>query len=250
MFAACSATFWDERQQVRCSSGPTQNLIPPVVVHDRAPSRCEVQTPIDIRYRGFEVRQTPPNSTGFAHLVALKILERFDLSELGYLSADTLHLLVEAKKLAFAVRERYASDPRRRPVPVDELLDERFIDALIARIDRKRAASIDLREAWQAASSVTTARRHAGNTTYFCTIDGEGNAVSAIQSLNNAFGSAVTLGGTGVLLNNRMTCWHLDADHPNALAADTRVRQTMNAPIVLRDGRISTCPICLASRHQ
>jgi gamma-glutamyltranspeptidase/glutathione hydrolase len=69
-------------------------------------------------------------------------------------------------------------------------------------------------------------------------VDGEGNAVSGIQSINSAFGSGVTAGETGILLNNRMTPWHLEPGHPNRLAPGRRVRHTMNPPMVFRDGEL------------
>lgn len=75
------------------------------------------------------------------------------------------------------------------------------------------------------------------DTTYFCVVDAEGNAISAIQSLNAAFGSGVVAGDTGILLNNRMTYWHLDDGHANALSPGKRVRHTMNAPMVMKDGK-------------
>ena len=78
----------------------------------------------------------------------------------------------------------------------------------------------------------------AGDTTYFCTADGQGNAVSGIQSINSAWGSGVTAGDTGILLNNRMAYWHLDPAHPNHLRPGRRVRHTMNPPLVLKDGQL------------
>ena len=77
-----------------------------------------------------------------------------------------------------------------------------------------------------------------GDTTYFAVVDGEGNAVSGIQSINSRFGSGVTAGDTGVLLNNRMAYWHLAPGHANRLAPGKRVRHTMNAPMVFKDGRL------------
>ena len=77
-----------------------------------------------------------------------------------------------------------------------------------------------------------------GETTYFCVVDQEGNAISGIQSLNSGFGSGVTAGDTGVLLNNRMAYWHLRPGHANQLMPGKRVRHTMNAPLVFRDGRL------------
>jgi gamma-glutamyltranspeptidase/glutathione hydrolase len=76
----------------------------------------------------------------------------------------------------------------------------------------------------------------AGDTTYFCTADGDGNAVSGIQSINSGFGAGTMAGDTGILLNNRMAYWHLEPGHPNRLAPGRRVRHTMNPPIVLKDG--------------
>src|SRR5690606_7770853 len=93
-------------------------------------------------------------------------------------------------------------------------------------IDPRRAADLPLKP-----------ERGTGDTTYFCVVDAAGNAVSAIQSLNSPFGSGVIAGETGVLLNNRMSYWHLEEGHPNLLTPGRRVRHTMNAPMVLKDGR-------------
>lgn len=199
----------------------------PVAAADLAAMKAEVQVPIAVTYRGHEVRQTPPNSTGFVLLQELKILERFDLSGLTPDAPATIHLMVEAKKRAFRDRERYATDPRAAAIPLDRLLSDGHAATHAAAIDPDHAASLPLSHPMPAD----------GDTTYFCVVDGEGNAVSAIQSLNSAFGSGVTAGGTGILLNNRMTCWHLDPAHPNALRPGKRVRHTMNAPMLFRDGR-------------
>jgi gamma-glutamyltranspeptidase/glutathione hydrolase len=195
---------------------------------DLAAFEPEEQVPISIGYRGFTVRQTPPNSMGFTLLQELRIVEQFDLAACGFMSAEATHLLVEAKKLAFADRERFATDPRHRAVPLDTLLSDAHARKLAAKIAPDRAAQIPLRPMPPAGD----------NTTYFCVIDAAGNAVSAIQSLNNAFGSGVMAEDTGVLLNNRMSCWHLDDLHPNVLRPGKRVRHTMNAPMVLRNGKV------------
>lgn len=192
---------------------------------DLAAFSAEVQSPIAVNYRGFEVRQTAPNSTGFVMLEMLKIVERFDLKNL--FAADRVHVLVEAKKLAFHDRERYGSDPRFEMVPLDRLLSDDHASERASRIDLNRAAR-----------TLPQPMAAAGDTTYFCVIDGEGNAVSGIQSINSAFGSGVIAGDTGVLMNNRMAYWHLAAGHANRLAPGKRVRHTMNAPMVFRDGRL------------
>ena len=198
----------------------------PVGEGDLAEFAAELQEPIAIDYRGLRVLEAPPNSTGFTLLQELKIAENFDLAGMGLGSADLVHVMVEAKKLAFADRERWGADPRSLDAPLDRLLSPEYAADLAARIDRRRAAPTRAPE---------TA---AGDTTYFCTADGEGNAVSGIQSINSAWGSGVTAGDTGILLNNRMAYWHLDPAHPNFLRPGRRVRHTMNPPLVLKDGAL------------
>lgn len=193
---------------------------------DLAACQPEIKDPIRIRYRDFEVTQTPPNSTGFVLLQMLKIVERFNLSAAGEESPDAIHALVEAKKMAFLDRERYGQDPRFGEVPVEHLLSEKYADECFNRINFSKAMDI----------SPTVSGR--GDTTYFCVVDADGNAVSAIQSLNLAFGSGVIAGDTGVLMNNRMAYWHLEPRHANFLMPHKRVRHTMNAPIVFKDGKL------------
>jgi gamma-glutamyltranspeptidase len=190
---------------------------------DLARFEAERQAPIAIDYRGYTVFETPPNSTGFVLLEELKILENFDLARLGPLSADAVHLMVEAKKLAFADRERWGADPRSSEAPLARLLSAEYTASLADRIDMEHAAAGQ------------TPAAAPGDTTYFCTADADGNAVSAVQSINSGFGSGVIAGDTGILLNNRMAYWHLEPGHPNRLAPGRRVRHTMNAPLVLKD---------------
>ncbi|MGH7210297.1 MAG: gamma-glutamyltransferase family protein, partial [Acetobacteraceae bacterium] len=193
---------------------------------DLAACEAEVQAPIAIHYRGFEVRQTPPNSIGFVLLQMLRIVEHFDLAALS--AAERIHVLVEAKKRAFCDLERYGADPRFETVPIGHLLSDPVAATHAASISLDHAADLPLHLPAPAG----------GDTSYFCVIDAEGNAVSGIQSLNSAFGSWVTAGDTGVLINNRMAYWHLGSQHPNRLLPGKRVRHTMNAPMVFRDGRL------------
>ncbi|HEY3909572.1 MAG TPA: gamma-glutamyltransferase [Stellaceae bacterium] len=194
---------------------------------DLAAFTAEAQAPIAIDYRGLTVLEAPPNSTGCVLLEELKIVEHFDLARMGLLSADAIHAMVEAKKLAFADRERWVADPRSLKAPLSRLLSEDYTAGLAAKIDMRRAAPT--RIAQQAT---------AGDTTYFCTADDEGNAVSGVQSINSGFGAGVIAGDTGILLNNRMAYWHLEPGHPNRLVPGRRVRHTMNPPIVLKDGAL------------
>jgi gamma-glutamyltranspeptidase/glutathione hydrolase len=195
----------------------------PITEVDLGECVAEVTEPIAIDYRGYTVTQTPPNSTGFTFLEMLQIVERFDLAALD--PAARIHVLVEAKKLAFLDRERYGGDPRHVDIPLARLLSDAHADALAAEIDLHQAADRPL-----------VAPAEAGDTTYFCIVDADGSAVSGIQSINSGFGSGVTAGDTGVLLNNRMAYWHLAPGHANRLGPGRRVRHTMNAPLVLKDG--------------
>jgi gamma-glutamyltranspeptidase/glutathione hydrolase len=156
----------------------------------------------------------------------LKILENFDLAAMGLLSADAVHVMVEAKKLAFADRERWAADPRSLEAPLAEWLSFDYTARVAAGIDMRRAAPTGM---------VVSSDN---DTTYFCTADGDGNAVSGVQSINSGFGSGIIAGDTGILLNNRMSYWHLDPGHPNYLRPGRRVRHTMNQPLVLKDGAL------------
>ncbi|MBI2755103.1 MAG: gamma-glutamyltransferase [Chloroflexi bacterium] len=196
---------------------------------DLSQYHAEVQEPIRTTYRGYEILQSPPNSMGWTLLEELNIVEQFDLSPMGALSADALHVLVEAKKLAFADRERYSGDPSYTEAPLERLLDKRYAAELAARIDARRATPRFTREA---------AAVGGGETTYFCVVDGDGNAVSGIQSIHDAFGSARVAGNTGILLNDRMRMWHLEPGHPNTLLPGKRVRHTMNTPLAIQDGQV------------
>lgn len=177
--------------------------------------------PVGVSWRGFEVRQTPAPSMGFAMLQMLRIVEGFDLAALGWGSAGLIHLMVEAKKRAFLDREAEAG--KEAPDFAGMLSDARC--AVHAAAIGDRAARLPVRAMAEA------------DTTYFCVVDAQGNAVSAIQSINSAFGSGVTAPRTGILLNNRMSYWHLEEGHANALAPGRRVRHTMNAPMAMKDGK-------------
>jgi gamma-glutamyltranspeptidase/glutathione hydrolase len=139
---------------------------------------AEQQDPIAIDYRGFTVLEVPPNSTGFVLLEELKILEHFDLAGMGLLSADAVHVMIEAKKLTFADRERWGADPRSVEAPLARLLSADYAAQLAGRIDLRRAASI---------GPMALA---AGNTTYFCTADGEAMPSRGCRASTAASGPA------------------------------------------------------------
>lgn len=190
--------------------------------------RARWDEPISTTYRGYTVYESPPNSSGITLLQELNIVEQFDLAALGCDSAEAIHLLVEAKRLAFADREAYVADPDFVAAPLAGLLSKEYA-AL-------RANDIDLEHAQPAVVAGQPETRQ--DTTYFCVVDRWGNAVSQIQSLQMAFGSGLVAGETGIFLNNRMTYWHLEEGHPDRLEPGKRVRHTMNTPMVFKDGRL------------
>jgi gamma-glutamyltranspeptidase/glutathione hydrolase len=182
--------------------------------------------PLRVPYRGLEVLQAPPPSMGFALLVELGIAEHFELGSLEHAGAEAVHLLVEAKKLAYLEREQWAGDPEHVRPPLAELLSPAHLAKLAARVDRARAQP-----------NAGPASRN-GDTTYFCVVDGDGNAVSGIQSLAGPFGACMLEPVTGILLNNRMVWFHLEPGHPNVLAPRKHVRHTINPPLALEDGAL------------
>ena len=189
--------------------------------------RARIVDPIAVTYKGHTVYEMPPNSSGHILLQELNMVEGFDLQALGCNTAASVHLMVEAKKRAFADREKYLADPDWVEVPIDELLSKTYA--------RERAAGIDLE---RAAAAVPAGRPEAvEDTTCFCVADGAGNAVCQLQSIQSGWGASLVAGDTGILLNNRMTYWHLEADHPNCLLPGKRVRHTMNPVLVTKGGK-------------
>jgi gamma-glutamyltranspeptidase len=188
--------------------------------------RARWQEPIHTSYHGHEVFEFPPNSSGHVLLQELNLVERFELPALGWNSAASIHVMVEAKKLAFADREQYLADPDFVPVPIEGLLSKAYAAERAALIDPERASP----------SPLAGRPESREDTTCFCVVDRQGNAVCQLQSLQSGFGSQLIAGDTGILLNNRMTYWHLEADHPDCLQPGKRVRHTMNPVMVFRDG--------------
>jgi gamma-glutamyltranspeptidase/glutathione hydrolase len=168
--------------------------------------------PVSTTYRDYTVYETAPNSQGLAALLILNLLEEYDLSSLGYQSPDHLHLLVEAKKLAFADRNRYISDPERVKIPTEELLSKDYAARRRSLIHKDRAAE----------ATAIPAGSFGRDTIYLCVIDEAGNAVSLIQSLYFSFGSAVVAGKTGIVLQNRGAYFSLDPNQVNCLQPPKR----------------------------
>ena len=183
--------------------------------------------PIGTDYRGYEVCELPPNGQGLTALLALNILECFDLAALADDPAAVAHLQIEAVKLAFADRNRYIADPAGAAVPVAGLLAKDYAQGRAALIDRT-AARKRISPGHLPAS---------GDTVYLTVGDAAGNVVSLINSLYLAFGSGMVAGDTGIVLHNRGYGFTLDAAHPNCIAPGKRPFHTIIPAMLLKDGR-------------
>ena len=192
---------------------------------------AEIVEPISTNYRGFKVYESPPNSSGITLLQQLNIIENFDSSILEPGSYTSIHAMAEAKRLAFYDREKYLADPKFTDIPVDKLLSKDYALSQFKRISlNKRIDDIDL--------DINYSPDRVGDTTYFCILDSFGNAVSQLQSIQTQWGSGDVVEGTGILMNNRMTYWHLDKKHVNYLVPGKRVRHTMNPVMVFENDGI------------
>jgi gamma-glutamyltranspeptidase/glutathione hydrolase len=188
---------------------------------------AEIVNPISTNYKGYEVYESPPNSSGITLLQQLNIIENFDVSILEPGTFSSVHAMTEAKRLAFYDREKYLADPKYSNIPVKELLSKDYarsqfkLISMDKRIDEKKL-------------EIDYAPDKVGDTTYFCILDRFGNAVSQLQSIQTQWGSGDVVEGTGILMNNRMTYWHLDKNHINNLVPGKRVRHTMNPVMIFK----------------
>lgn len=185
-----------------------------ITAADLAQHRSDWVEAIATQYRGHTIWEFPPNTQGFTVLSILNLLEGFDLAKLGHNTADYVHLIVEATKLAFADRDRWLSDPKFDKIPLDQLISKAYADHRRPLIDMNRAAP-------GAIAGI------GGDTTYSAVVDAEGNAVSMIQSLYHDFGSGVVAGETGVILQNRGCFFSLHDSHINRLEPGKRTFHTL-----------------------
>ncbi len=182
--------------------------------------------PISTTYRGATVYQIPPNSQGFVALEMLNILESFDLKALGHNSAEYLHRLIEAKKLAFADRDRYLADPEKARVPLETLISKEYA------AERRRLIDSD-----RAATEVPPGLIDTTETVYLTVVDEKRNVVSFIYSVFDDFGSGRVVPGTGIALQNRGAGFSLEAGHPNEMAPGKRALHTNMPGMVFKNGK-------------
>jgi len=185
--------------------------------------------PISTSYRGWKVYELPPNTQGLAALLMLDLMEQFPLREHGLHSARALHVMIEAKKLAYADMLRYVCDPRFATAPVGELLNKAHARQRSRLIDPRRAAS------HAAPSEFAVTAAHGGDTIYLCAVDRDGTIVSLIQSVYHGFGSGLTPRDTGFVLQNRGALFPLDPAPPNVLAPRKRPLHTIIPAFMQKD---------------
>jgi gamma-glutamyltranspeptidase/glutathione hydrolase len=196
-------------------------------VGDFAAQTASYVEPISVAYRGVELCELPPSNQGIVALIMLKMLERLGRPGADAVSAERYHVLMEAARLAYAMRDAFVADPDMADVPVDHMLDDAVIATLAKRIDRKRRRP-DLGPVPRPAGS---------DTVCFSIVDEQGMAVSFINSLFDDFGSGIVTAKTGVVLHNRGKGFVTDPRHPNCIAPGKRPLHTLVPAMVLKEGK-------------
>lgn len=191
---------------------------------DLANHRSTWVEPIHTHYRGYDVWEIPPNGQGLAALIALNILEGFDLAGTPRESELSYHWQLEAMKLAYADAQRYIADPERAEVPTAALLSKDYAADRRKRIGDK-------------AGLPPAGEPGRGDTAYLCVADGEGMMVSLIESTFSSFGSGIVVPGTGIALQNRGSGFSLEKGHRNELAGGKRPYHTIIPGFLTKDGQ-------------
>src|SRR5712671_5165575 len=194
---------------------------------DFAAQRSNWVEPIHASYRGHEVYECPPNGQGLAALMILRQLEGFAMGDDSLSEADRLHLLAEATKNAYFVRDDFIADPTQAAVDVEGFLSDDWAEQArrLIRLDRAMPGP-----EWHGGTEHT-------DTVYLCAVDRDGNAVSFINSLFSSFGTGIMAPESGVLLHNRGTSFRTTAGHPNAIAPRKRPFHTIIPGMLCKDGR-------------
>ncbi len=182
--------------------------------------------PVSTNYRGYEVYELPPNGQGIATLQILNILEGFDLKAMGRNSPETLHAMIEAKKLAWADRAKYYADPDFAKIPLTKLLSREYAAERRKLIDPGHAAK-----------TVAAGNIDQGDTIYMCAADDEGNMVSLIQSNYRGMGSGIVVPGLGFMFQDRGQLFSMEPGHANVYAPGKRPFHTIIPGFVMKDGK-------------
>ena len=216
---------------------------------DFAEYNAVVETPISIDYRGYRIYKNPSASQGPAELIALNLLEGYDLNALGHNSADYIHISAEAVKLAMADREKFLGDMDFITIPYGGLLSKEYARERRALIDPAKA-SFDLRPGAPEKFMINQQlvggsvrielegnASHDGDTSYIATVDKDRNMVSFVPSLHSPFGTGVVMGDTGIIFNCRGDYYSLTRGEANSLEPGKRPRSTLQTTLVMNDGQ-------------
>ncbi len=200
-------------------------------LRDFADHQADWVDPISVNYRGYDVLEMPPSTQGFVALEMLNIMEGFDIRQLGHNTADYLHVVTEAKRIAFADRSAFLAD--RDHMQKDVL--KRLLSKDYAAERRKE---IDMAKAVKSYGPTRDfSGQDLGDTIYMTAADGQGNVISFIQSLFGSFGAGFVAGETGVTLHNRGSGFNLRAGHPNQIAPHKRPLHTLVPAMIMKDGK-------------
>jgi gamma-glutamyltranspeptidase/glutathione hydrolase len=184
--------------------------------------------PVSVNYRGYDVFELPPNGQGISALQILNILEGFDLRAMGRDSPETLHTMIEAKKIAWADRAKFYADPAFAKIPLAGLLSKSYAAERRKLIDPNHAAK-------QVGAGNPALGQ--GDTIYMCTADDEGNMVSLIQSNYRGMGSGIVVPGLGFMFQDRGELFSMDPEHANVYAPSKRPFHTIIPGFVMKDGK-------------
>lgn len=196
-------------------------------MEDFAAQTSSYVDPISVSYRGVELNELPPSNHGIVALIMLRMLERMGKPPADPVSAERYHLLMEAARLAFAMRDEFVGDPDMANVPVEHMLSDAVIDKLVARVDRERHRP-ELGPLPQPAGS---------DTVCFSIADEKGIVVSFINSLYGDFGTGIVTRKTGVTFHNRGEGFVLEHGHRNCIAPGKRPMHTLVPAMVTRNGK-------------
>jgi gamma-glutamyltranspeptidase/glutathione hydrolase len=192
---------------------------------DMASHTSEWVKPLSASYRGYELWELPPNGQGTAALQIINILEGYDISSMGFGSAEHIHAFVEAKKLAYEDRAKYYSDPDFNTIPVEQLISKEYAEERRKLIDPNRAAR-----------TYPAGELEQGNTIYMTVADEKGNMVSLIQSNYRGMGSGMTPDKLGFILQDRGELFSLEEGHFNCYAPGKRPFHTIIPAFITRNG--------------
>jgi gamma-glutamyltranspeptidase/glutathione hydrolase len=208
---------------------------------DLAAQRAYWGEPIRGSYRGVSIYETPAPTQGFTVLEMLNLLEPLELSRREFLGPDHVHLLVQAKQIAYHDRDRWLGDPRFAAVPVERLVSKAYADSRRALIDPARALPWD---------RVPSDGSLAGDTVYVAAVDANGNAASLIFSLYGIFGAGVTAADAGVVMQNRSAYFSLDPAHPNRLEPGKVPLHTLIASLAFKNEKLWAVLGCMGADGQ